>query len=185
MTVSAQSSERGQVNAEIPVQPESIPGRVALNVKYLLDYLEGKEGVVTLGKDEGSSPALFHYGSKPIVAVMPMKVQWEDEQAADGEPSTEAAKGTAETTEENPEREIEDEAIEDPENEEPDAEQPVPENIGQDGAIAVNQEEVSPQESAPEPVTAGVTAGVTSTENPPEPETTGTPKKRRGRRKKT
>ena len=41
------------------------------------------------------------------------------------------------------------------------------------------------EEFAPEPVTAGITEGVTSTENPPDPETTGTPKKQRGRRKKT
>jgi len=163
MTVSARSEEKGEISAEIPVQPESLPGRVALNVKYLLEYLEGKEGVITLGKDEGSSPALFHYGSKPVVAIMPMNVQWEEDK-----PKTEETTGeTEESVEENPEA-VGETAEDSIEEETPDA----------------DVEEASPEESQPEPVTAGVVAEATSAENPSEPEPVKTAEKRRGRRKK-
>ncbi len=168
MTVTAKSEEKGKISAEIPIQPESLPGRVALNVKYLLDYLEGKEGLITLGKDEGSSPALFHYGSKPVVAIMPMNVQWEEDKPKTEEPTEKTIGETGESEEENPE--ADGEAAEGPiEEETPDA----------------DVEEASPEESQPEPVTAGVAAEATSAENPPEPEPVKTPEKRRGRRKKS
>ncbi len=40
------------------------------------NYLKGKAGLVTLGISSQSSPAVFHYVNVPIVAVMPMNVQW-------------------------------------------------------------------------------------------------------------
>jgi len=170
MAVSARSEEKGEISAEIPVQPESLPGRVALNVKYLLDYLEGKEGLITLGKDEGSSPALFHYGSKPVVAIMPMNVQWEEDKPKTEEPAEETKGEPEESVEENPEADGE-AATE--------AESPIAEETPSDDG-----EGESPEEPHSEPVTAGVTAEATSVENPPEPEPIKTPEKRRGRRKK-
>jgi DNA polymerase-3 subunit beta len=142
MTVSARSEEKGEISAEIPVQPESLPGRVALNVKYLLEYLEGKEGIITLGKDEGNSPALLHYGSKPVVAIMPMNVQWEDEKPKSEEKAEDATGETEEYSEEN--HETEGDAEEEP-GSPADEETPV-----EDG------EEESPEEPKSEPVTAGV-----------------------------
>jgi DNA polymerase III sliding clamp (beta) subunit (PCNA family) len=79
MTVSASSAEIGDVEAEIPVLEGSQPGRIALSKKYLLEYLTGKEGMITLGIERRDGPALFHYGSRPIVAVMPMHAVWGDE----------------------------------------------------------------------------------------------------------
>ncbi len=159
MTVSARSEEKGEVSAEIPIQPGSLPGRVALNVKYLLDYLEGKDGLITLGKDQGSSPALLHYGSKPVVAIMPMNVQWDDETPKTEQP---AAANTGE---------IEEATVEESEN------------TGEDETTAEDREE-APGETEPEPVAAGVAAEANSTENSPDTGTTQEPKKRRGRRKK-
>jgi hypothetical protein len=132
-------------------------------VKYLLEYLEGKEGVVTLGKESVSSPALFHYGSKPIVAIMPMQVQWDDEKPESGEASTEAAEGEAETTAENQEAEIKEEAEGESEK----------------------QEEESPGETHREPVASTVTAEATPAEQPPAKAKADKPEKRRSRRKKT
>lgn len=160
MTVSARSEEKGEISAEIPVQPESSPGRVALNVKYLLDYLEGKEGLITLGKDQGSSPALLHYGSKPVVAIMPMNVQWDDETP---KPEATAAENTGETEESTVEE---------------------PGNPGDDETPTEDTEEESPGETEQEPATAGVAAEANATENSPDTGTTQEPKKRRGRRKK-
>ncbi|OBW63509.1 MAG: hypothetical protein A9183_07250 [Dehalococcoides mccartyi] len=159
MIVSARSEEKGEISAEIPVQPESLPGRLALNVKYLLDYLEGKDGLITLGKDQGSSPALLHYGSKPVVAIMPMNVQWDDETPKPEQSDAENAGETEEATEE-------------------------PENTGEDETTAEDREEEAIGKTEPETVTAGVGVEANSAENSPDPETTQEPKKRRGRRKK-
>lgn len=158
MTVSARSEESGEAQATIPVVAGSIPDRIALNVAYLLDYLAGKEGLITLGKAEGSSPMLFHYGSKPIVAIMPMQVKWDDEPPAATEPEAAAAEAQTEAAEDNPEPKGEEE--ENPE--------------------AVEEEEIYP-ESSSEPVAAGVAA------EPEKPAESGKSKeapKRRGRRKK-
>jgi hypothetical protein len=103
MTVSARSEEMGEVQADIPVEAGSNPGRIAVNVKYLLEYLAGKDGLITLGNTSASSPALFHYGAKPIVAIMPMFVQWGDEQPATEPPQAESREGEPETKGENPE----------------------------------------------------------------------------------
>jgi hypothetical protein len=184
MTVSAQSLEKGQVSAEIPVQPGSSPGRVALNVKYLLDYLEGKEGLITLGKEEGSSPALFHYGSRPIVAIMPMNVQWDGEKPETDVPQVETTEGATGATGENPEMEREEEDAGESEAGEENPEQPEPESLSHDGT-GVNQEGESPDESVAEPAAVGMAAEAASKENPYKPEKTKTPDKRRNHRKKT
>jgi len=169
MTVSARSEEKGEISAEIPVQPESLPGRVALNVKYLLEYLEGKEGLITLGKDEGSSPALFHYGSKPVVAIMPMNVHWDDDKPKTEAPAEETSGENEESVEEN--QEAAGEAAEE-------SESPIEEET------PAEDRDESPEELQSETVTAGVTAEATSGENPSEPESIKAPEKRRGRRKK-
>ena len=49
MTLSARNEESGEVRAEIAVEAGSIPGRIALNVKYLLEYLAGKDGLIATG----------------------------------------------------------------------------------------------------------------------------------------
>jgi DNA polymerase-3 subunit beta len=76
MTLSAQSAEVGEVEATIPANAEDGPGRIAVNVHYLVEYLRGKENLVTIGITSDSSPILFKYGTSPIVVVMPMMVQW-------------------------------------------------------------------------------------------------------------
>jgi DNA polymerase-3 subunit beta len=185
MTVSARSEEVGEVNADIPVQPESIPGKVALNVKYLLDYLEGKEGLITLGKDEGASPALFHYGTKPVVAIMPMQVKWEEDQPVSEEPKAETTASPAGDAGENPVSASEEDVTGEAETGEENPEQPILESLGQDGTIVEYQDEESSVQPDPQPVAAGVKAIESSPEKPTEPEVTKTSEKRRSRRKKT
>jgi DNA polymerase-3 subunit beta len=75
MTVSASSEEAGKVEGTLPVQADN-PDRVALNIKYLLEYLKGKEGMITLGLTGGTSPVMFRHRNSPLVLVMPMFVQW-------------------------------------------------------------------------------------------------------------
>jgi len=75
MTVSASSEEVGKVEGTLPVQADN-PDKVAINVEYLLEYLDGKEGMITMGVTGGTSPVVFHHRASPLVMVMPMNVQW-------------------------------------------------------------------------------------------------------------
>jgi len=52
------------------------PGKVGLGANYLLDYLKGKEGVVTIAMVGEGSPVIFQHQKNPKVIIMPMNVQW-------------------------------------------------------------------------------------------------------------
>ena len=77
MTVSAYAAEEGEISVTIPVDGAT-PGYIAVNNKYLLEYLAGKEGAIEIGMAAPSSPLVFHYGNRPVVAIMPMFVKWEE-----------------------------------------------------------------------------------------------------------
>jgi DNA polymerase-3 subunit beta len=81
MTVSAASDDMGRIETAIPVHTESNPGRIAINVNYLLRYLQGKDGLVTIELSGEQSPARFRYSGSPLVVIMPMFVQWESDGA--------------------------------------------------------------------------------------------------------
>ncbi|MFH0808846.1 MAG: hypothetical protein V2A77_00005, partial [Pseudomonadota bacterium] len=66
-------------------------GRVGLNAKYLLNYLKGKEGFVTMTITQEGSPVAFKHQQHPSVLIMPMKVAWEEEKPTE-EAVAEAAK---------------------------------------------------------------------------------------------
>jgi DNA polymerase-3 subunit beta len=80
MTVSARG-EDNSASAEMGVASNEPEGRIAVEVKYLLDYLSKKEGVVTLSITDERSPLLFRYGKAPVVVIMPMNVDWGDKPA--------------------------------------------------------------------------------------------------------
>ncbi len=71
------------------------PGRTALNQKYLLGYLSGKQGIVIFSKYTDTGPVVFEYQKSPRVLIMPMAVQWGDET-----PPAEKTDPQAETTDE-------------------------------------------------------------------------------------
>ena len=56
--------------------------RIALNQKYVLGYLSGKQGIITFSKYTESGPAVFEDQQSPRMIVMPMVVAWGDEPAA-------------------------------------------------------------------------------------------------------
>lgn len=76
MTVSAKSEKKGNVEAQVSVQTEGEPGRTAVNVDYLLNYLKGREGLVSIGVRGEQEPVLFRHSTSPLVMIMPMFVQW-------------------------------------------------------------------------------------------------------------
>ena len=75
MTVSAKSDNKGSIETFIPVETDE-PGKVALNVNYLLEYLHGKEGLITMATSSEKAPILFRHSASPLVLLMPMNVQW-------------------------------------------------------------------------------------------------------------
>jgi len=76
LTASAGDKDKGKVEAGVPVVGEAVPGKVALNVSYLLDYLKGRQGVVRMQLKDEHSPVVFRHGQSPLVLIMPMSVQW-------------------------------------------------------------------------------------------------------------
>jgi DNA polymerase-3 subunit beta len=75
MTVSASSDEMGKIEGTLPVQADN-PGQVAINISYLLEYLKGKEGLITLGFSGGTAPVVLRHRRSPLVLVMPLSIQW-------------------------------------------------------------------------------------------------------------
>ncbi len=73
------------------------PGRTALNQKYLLGYLSGKQGIVIFSKYTDTGPVVVEYQKSPRVLIMPMAVQWGDETplAEKAEPQTETVDETS------------------------------------------------------------------------------------------
>lgn len=57
---------------------QGAPNRVGLNASFLLNYLKGKEGVVSISWVNDGSPISFQHQKSPAVLIMPMMVQWDD-----------------------------------------------------------------------------------------------------------
>ena len=130
VVISAQGKDQ-KISATLDtILTEGAPGRTALNYRYLLDYLSGKQGIVALYKYTDTGPVVFKYQQTPRVLIMPMHVEWGDEKK--------------ETPEE---AKVEPEVIENPEDEP--ATEPVTEELT-DGET----EETTPEGEAGEDTTA-------------------------------
>ncbi|MDD5060750.1 MAG: hypothetical protein PHN44_00520 [Candidatus Marinimicrobia bacterium] len=77
MEVYAKTEEIGDILATIPIDAPDGPGKIAVNVKYLLEYLNGKDGIIKMGTTSHDSPMLLEYSNSPLTVIMPMLVQWE------------------------------------------------------------------------------------------------------------
>ena len=100
LTVSAKGEDAEITATMDTLNTQGEPGRMALNYPYLLRYLTGKQGIITLSQYNTTGPVMFEYQNTPRVLLMPMFVQWGDEPAAVKEPEEEP-----ETLEEHPEEE--------------------------------------------------------------------------------
>ena len=102
------------------------PGRTALDQKYLLGYLSGKQGIVIFSKYTDTGPVVFEYQKSPRVLIMPMAVQWGDETppAEKAEPQAEA---TDETSDADPDEGSESSVEEETTEQETGEEEPVTE----------------------------------------------------------
>ena len=121
LTVSATNEEQ-EISATIDtLNTQGEPGRTALNYSYLLDFLSGKQGIITLSQYDKVGPVVFQYQNSPRVLIMPMFVQWGDEK-----PAAEKAEAEPETIEEEPEVEPVDELEPPLEEEAAEVEEPEP-----------------------------------------------------------
>ena len=105
LTVSAKAEDQ-EISATMDtLNTQGEPGRMALNLKYLLDFLSGKQGIVIVSQYDKTGPLVFQYQNSPRVLIMPMFVEWGDEKPT----AAEKVEPEPETIEENPEVEPEEE----------------------------------------------------------------------------
>lgn len=100
LKMSARGSEIGEVESEVKAQVEGEAGRIAFNLKYLQEFLKGKQGVVTFQAEAPSKPGLFTAPGAPKVVLMPMMVQWGDQPPPP--PAPEASTPAEGSSEEDP-----------------------------------------------------------------------------------
>jgi len=76
VTISAKAGDR-QVESRIKAfTTKGKPNKVALNAPYLLDYLAGKDGLVTIALTDPESPVILQHQKNPRVLIMPMHAEW-------------------------------------------------------------------------------------------------------------
>ena len=81
LKVEARNEDLGETSTVIHALCQG-EGKIAFNYGYLLDYVKGKDGTVTLTIGTPSQPGLFAHRSVASLALMPMFVQWPGEPPA-------------------------------------------------------------------------------------------------------
>jgi len=128
ITVSAKYEDQEVESTGKILMSQGAPNNVALDASYLLDYLKGKEGLVTLSWESQGSPILFNHQKTPTVLIMPMFVEAAEVKPAqepEVEPAQEPEADPAEEPEVKPAQEPEVEPAQEPEadpTEEPEVE---------------------------------------------------------------
>ena len=97
LKISAKGGDQEISSTIDTVHTQGAATRIAINQKYVLGYLSGKQGIITFSKYTESGPAVFEDQQSPRMIVMPMQVAWGDETppAAKAEPQAEAADETS------------------------------------------------------------------------------------------
>ena len=126
LKVSARGDDQEISSTIDTLNTQGEPGRTALDQKYLLGYLSGKQGIVVFSKYTDTGPVVFEYQKSPRVLIMPMAVQWGDETppAEKAEPQAEA---TDEASDAEPDEESESSVEEETAEQETSEEEPVTE----------------------------------------------------------
>ncbi len=76
VTISAKHDGR-EVESKIQAfTTKGKPNKIALSAAYLLNYLAGKDGIVTIAITDPESPVVLKHQRNPNVIIMPMFVQW-------------------------------------------------------------------------------------------------------------
>ena len=101
LKVSAKGGDQEISSTIDTVHTQGEATRIAINQKYVLGYLSGKQGIITFSKYTEIGPAVFEDQQSPRMIVMPMQVAWGDETppAAKEEPQAEAVAEVSSTDE--------------------------------------------------------------------------------------
>ena len=99
LKVSAKGGDQEISSTIDTVHTQGEATRIAINQKYVLGYLNGKQGIITFSKYTESGPAVFEDPQSPRMIVMPMQVAWGDETppVAKAEPQAEAVAEASDT----------------------------------------------------------------------------------------
>ncbi|GAJ17670.1 unnamed protein product, partial [marine sediment metagenome] len=73
-TVSAKSDGHKVESSFQTMESAETPQKFGLNVNYLLAYLGGKEGIISLTWTGGTSPVALQSKDDPRVLIMPMNI---------------------------------------------------------------------------------------------------------------
>lgn len=76
LKVSAAATDQEISSVIETINTQGEPGRVGINVQYLLEFVSGKQGIISLSRYTDAGPVVFEYGKTPKVLIMPMQVQW-------------------------------------------------------------------------------------------------------------
>jgi hypothetical protein len=118
------------------------PGRTAINQSYLLDFVSGKQGIVSISKYTDGGPVVFECQKSPRVLIMPMSVQWGNEKPVE-KPEPQA--DIVESGEETP--------VPDDGSNSDESESPVDEETAEMEPDEVEQETVQAEPDSKDPVT--------------------------------
>ncbi|HLF05172.1 MAG TPA: DNA polymerase III subunit beta [Dehalococcoidia bacterium] len=75
MQLSARSEEQGGISGSVPITMHGEPSHIAFNIRYLLEYLAGKHGLVLMESISQSQPARFTHPGSANMVLMPMFVK--------------------------------------------------------------------------------------------------------------
>ncbi len=75
-TISAKADNQEVESSIKTFGTQGLPNKIGLSANYLLDYLKGKEGIVSIALTTETAPAMFQHQKGPKVLIMPMKVDW-------------------------------------------------------------------------------------------------------------
>jgi len=78
---------------EITRNKDNSADRIAVNYSFFQEYLKNKDrGLVTMTVIDRKTPFVLNYTNEPLVLLMPMFVQWNDEKNEEEKPETEDQK---------------------------------------------------------------------------------------------
>ena len=72
-----------EIEVKFPAQTFSA-GKFAVEYPFLLEYVRGKPGLITLCSKDHQSPMLLRYLNAPTVVIMPRLVSWPGEPPPEG-----------------------------------------------------------------------------------------------------
>ncbi len=119
VTVSAMYEEKAIRASLDTVLTQGEPSRFGVNVKYLIEFLAEKKGMLSLSRYTDTGPIVFEYGNPQKILIMPMQVKWGDEPVAEPVPEAAATEETAAAEPEGSTDEVETEEAPEAGEEEP------------------------------------------------------------------